>query len=100
MKNNELVKGMYVKEGDVEWVKFRMEFDVKEFSQMLINHKDVFDANKGKGRIDVCLSKSGKLYGSLSTYKPQQKTTHNEHMKSRELESVTKTHLEETDLPF
>jgi hypothetical protein len=93
MKYNELVKGMYVKEGDVDWVKLRIDFDVEEFSKMLINHKDVFEANKGKGRIDVCLSKGGKLYATLSTFKPQAKE-----------EVSVKSHLAEreepADLPF
>jgi len=93
MKNNELVKGMYVKEGDVDWVKSRIEFDVKEFSQMLITYKDVFEANNGKGKIDICLSKGGKLYATLNTFKPQPKeeVSVKEHLSERE---------EPADLPF
>ena len=41
MKYNELVKGMYVKEGEVEWVKLRIDFDVEEFSKMLISRSKV-----------------------------------------------------------
>jgi hypothetical protein len=89
MKNSELIKGMYVKQGDVDWVKQRIEFDVKQFSQMLIDHKDVFEANKGKARIDVCLSKGGKLYATLSTFKPQRKEESvSQHLATREEENI------------
>lgn len=73
MKNAELVKGMYVKAGDVDWVQARIDFDVAELSQMLITYKDVFEANKGKGRLSICKSKNdpNKLYMTLSTFKPQ-----------------------------
>ncbi len=95
MKNSELVKGLYIKEGEVDWVKYRLEFDVKQFSEMLITYKDVFEANKGFARIDLCLSKNGKMYGSLNTYKKQvENETHKEHLSVRDEE------LEETDLPF
>ena len=80
MKNAELVKGMFVEDGDVDWVKTRIKFNVQELSQMLIKYKDVFEANKGFARIDICESKNvnqktGKktLYASLNTYKPQLK---------------------------
>tara|TARA_R100001163_G_scaffold11614_4_gene10632 strand:- start:15706 stop:15978 length:273 start_codon:yes stop_codon:yes gene_type:complete len=88
MKNSELIKGMYVKQGDVDWVKQRLEFDVKQFSQMLIDYKDVFEANKGKGRIDICLSKGNKLYATLSTFKPVKQNTMNEHLAEREEENI------------
>ena len=94
MKNAELVKGMYVKQGDVDWVHTQIDFDVQQFSQMLVDYKDVFEANKGKGRMSVCKSKNdpNKLYVTLSTFKPQpkQEVPVAEHLASRE----------DDDMPF
>jgi len=92
-KASELIKGMFVNEGNVSFVKYSINFDVKQFSQMLIDHKDVFDANKGYGRLEICESKGGKLYGALSTWKPSLKTDTSveDHLAGREVEQ---------DLPF
>lgn len=94
MKNAELVKGMYVKQGDVDWVKAQIDFDVAQLSQMLVTYKDVFEANKGKGRLSICKSKNNpdKLYMTLSTFKPQKRE-----------EVPVATHLadrEDDDMPF
>ena len=91
-KNGELVSGMYIDPGNVDFVKHRIRFDVKQFSDMLIKYKDVIEANKGYARIDVMESKNGKLYGSFQTYKPQpqQEVTQAQHLASREND----------DLPF
>ena len=72
-KNSELIPGMFVDPGNVDFVKHRIRFDVKKFSDMLIKHKDVIEANKGYAKIDILEAKSGKLYGSFQTYKPQPK---------------------------
>ena len=99
MKNSELIKGMYIDEGDVDWVKHRIKFNVQELSQSLIRYKDVFEANKGFGRIDICESKNvspktGKktLYATLNLYKPQPKeeVPVAQHLASRE----------DDDMPF
>jgi len=92
-KSSELIKGMFINEGNVSFVKHSINFDVKQFSQMLIDHKDVFDANKGYGRIEICESKAGKLYAALSTWKPSAKndTQVEDHLKGREVNQ---------DLPF
>ena len=92
-KQSELVKGMFVEEGNVSFVKHRINFNVAEFSKMLIAHKDVFEANKVYGRIEICESKAGKLYAALSTWKPTAKpqTAVEDHLAGREVEQ---------DLPF
>ena len=94
MKNAELVKGMYVKAGDVDWVQSQIDFDVAQLSKMLITYKDVFKANNGKGRLSICKSKNdpNKLYMTLSTFKPQPKE-----------QVPVATHLaerEDNDMPF
>lgn len=91
-KHGELVTGMFIDPGNVDFVKHRIRFNVAEFSKMLIEQKDVIEANKGFARIDIMEAKSGKLYGSFSTYKPQpqQEVTPAQHLASRENE----------DLPF
>tara|TARA_R110000744_G_scaffold260095_1_gene375113 strand:+ start:223 stop:507 length:285 start_codon:yes stop_codon:yes gene_type:complete len=92
-KSSELVKGMFINDGNVEWVKMELAFKVDEFAKMLVEYKDVFEANKGYGKIQICESKGGKLYASLSTFKPTPKTDVpvEKHLAGRE---------EEADLPF
>mgnify|MGYP003660867532 CR=1 FL=1 len=50
-KSSELVKGMFINDGNVEWVKMELAFKVDEFAKMLVEYKDVFEANKGYGKI-------------------------------------------------
>jgi len=92
-KSSELVKGMFINDGNVDWVKMELAFKVDEFAKMLVEYKDVFEANKGYGKIQICESKAGKLYASLSTFKPTHKNdvAVEDHLKGRE---------EEADLPF
>ncbi len=92
-KSSELVKGMFVNQGQVEWVKMELAFKVDQLAQMLVEYKDVFEANKGYGKIQICESKAGKMYAALSTFKPTPKTEvkHEDHLASRE---------QEADLPF
>ena len=84
-KHSELVAGMFVDPGNVDFVKHRIRFNVEQFNIMLHNYKDVIEANKGFARIDVMEAKSGKLYCALSTYKPQPQAevTPAEHLASR-----------------
>ena len=93
-KSSELVQGMFVNQGQVEWVKMELAFKVDQLAQMLIDYKDVFDANKGYGKIQICESKAGKMYAALSTFKPTPKTDvkHEDHLASREVVA--------DDLPF
>jgi len=92
-KSSELVKGMFINDGNVDWVKMELAFKVDELAKMLVEYKDVFEANKGYGKIQICESKAGKLYASLSTFKPTPKNdvAVEDHLKGRE---------EEADLPF
>tara|TARA_R110000796_G_scaffold10042_3_gene33684 strand:- start:9875 stop:10159 length:285 start_codon:yes stop_codon:yes gene_type:complete len=92
-KNSELVNGMFINAGNVEWVKFELAFKVDQLAEMLIQYKDVFEANKGYGKIQICESKAGKLYASLSTFIPTAKTDVpvEQHLAGRE---------EPSDLPF
>tara|TARA_R110000796_G_scaffold183919_1_gene300483 strand:+ start:1466 stop:1750 length:285 start_codon:yes stop_codon:yes gene_type:complete len=92
-KSSELVQGMFVNAGNVEWVKMELAFKVDQLAEMLITHKDVFEANKGYGKIQICESKAGKMYAALSTFKPTSKpeVKVQDHMASRE---------EPSDLPF
>lgn len=92
-KSSELIKGMFINDGNVDWVKMELAFKVEELAKMLVEYKDVFEANKGYGKIQICESKAGKLYASLSTFKPTQKNDVKveDHLKGRE---------EEVDLPF
>tara|TARA_R110000782_G_scaffold99233_1_gene184911 strand:+ start:2501 stop:2788 length:288 start_codon:yes stop_codon:yes gene_type:complete len=93
-KSSELVQGMFVNQGQVEWVKMELAFKVDQLAEMLITYKDVFEANKGYGKIQICESKAGKMYAALSTFKPTPKTEvkHEDHLASRD--TVT------DDLPF
>lgn len=96
-----IVKGMFVNEGNVDFVLHRLSFDVAELSQMLVAHKDVFEANNGKGEINILKSKKINpktnkpyVYASLSTWKPTQqgeKVEVAEHLATREADD---------DLPF
>ena len=92
-KNSELIKGMFVNDPTVDWVKMELAFDAKQLAEMLVTYKDVFEANKGYGRMQVCESKAGKLYVALSTYKPRLKdeVKVEDHLAERE---------EKADLPF
>tara|TARA_R110000787_G_scaffold49297_3_gene118380 strand:+ start:369 stop:656 length:288 start_codon:yes stop_codon:yes gene_type:complete len=93
-KSSELIKGMFINDGNVEWVKMELAFKVDQLAELLITHKDVFDANKGYGKIQICESKAGKLYAALSTFKPTPKTDVpvEDHLASRE--------TVKDDLPF
>tara|TARA_R110000796_G_scaffold76166_4_gene170449 strand:+ start:1089 stop:1382 length:294 start_codon:yes stop_codon:yes gene_type:complete len=95
-KSSELIKGMFINDGNVEWVKMELAFKVDQLAELLVTHKDVFEANKGYGKIQVCESKGGKLYASLSTFKPTPKTDVpvESHLASRE------TATADSDLPF
>lgn len=99
--NSEIIKGMFVNEGNVDFVIHRLKFDVAELSQMLVTHKDVFEANNGKGEINILKSKKINpktnkpyVYASLSTWKPTQGEGQVEvaqHLASREADN---------DMPF
>tara|TARA_R110000823_G_scaffold42397_1_gene111098 strand:+ start:4194 stop:4487 length:294 start_codon:yes stop_codon:yes gene_type:complete len=95
-KSSELIKGMFINDGNVDWVKMELAFKVDQLAELLVTHKDVFEANKGYGKIQVCESKGGKLYASLSTFKPTPKTDVpvESHLASRE------TATADSDLPF
>jgi|TARA_R110000823_G_C15598513_1_gene465059 hypothetical protein len=95
-KSSELVQGMFINAGNVEWVKMELAFKVDQLAEMLITHKDVFEANKGYGKIQICESKGGKLYAALSTFKPTPKTDVpvEDHLASREPAT------QDADLPF
>ena len=88
-KDRELIKGFYVNESKQSWIKYELNFDVSELAKMLTTYKDVFEANKGKGRIVIAESQQGKLYATLSTWKPQAKPNVDEHLSDRD-----------DDLPF
>ena len=92
-KSSELVQGMFVNQGQVEWVKMELAFKVDQLAQMLVDYKDVFEANKGYGKIQICESKAGKMYASLSTFKPTPKSEvkGEDHLAGRE---------QEEDFPF
>tara|TARA_R110001632_G_scaffold95637_2_gene201775 strand:- start:12629 stop:12916 length:288 start_codon:yes stop_codon:yes gene_type:complete len=93
-KSSELIKGMFINDGNVEWVKMELAFKVDQLAELLVTHKDVFEANKGYGKIQICESKAGKLYAALSTFKPTPKTDVpvEAHLASRE--------VVKDDLPF
>jgi hypothetical protein len=86
-KSSELIKGMFINDGNVEWVKMELAFKVDQLAELLVTHKDVFEANKGYGKIQVCESKGGKLYAALSTFKPTRKAEVpvEDHLASREV---------------
>ena len=73
MSNNVLIDGFFINDNKQEWIEYDLVFNAEKFARMLIEHKEVFAANKGNARISLCRSKNGKLYGSLSTYKPAPK---------------------------
>tara|TARA_R110001632_G_scaffold57007_1_gene139475 strand:- start:286 stop:573 length:288 start_codon:yes stop_codon:yes gene_type:complete len=93
-KSSELIKGMFINDGNVDWVKMELAFKVDQLAELLVTHKDVFEANKGYGKIQICESKAGKLYAALSTFKPTPKTDVpvEDHLASREVVN--------DDLPF
>lgn len=86
MSNNVLIDGFFINDNNQEWIEYDLVFNAEKFAKMLIEHKEVFAANKGNARISLCRSKNGKLYGSLSTYKPapKQEVTAAAHMPDRE----------------
>lgn len=88
MNDRELIKGFFINESKQDWILYELNFDVEEFAKMLTTYKDVFEANKGKGRIVLAKAKSGKLYATLSTWKPEKKVEVQEHLADRD------------DLPF
>ena len=58
-KSSELVQGMFINAGNVEWVKMELAFKVDQLAEMLITHKDVFEASKGYGNNDNLNKKLG-----------------------------------------
>jgi len=93
MNNNVLIDGFFINDNNQEWIEYDLVFNAKNLAELLIEHKDVIDANKGNARISLCRSKNNKMYASFSTYKPQVKpeTTAQSHMPDRE---------NKDDLPF
>jgi len=93
MSNNVLIDGFFINDNKQEWIEYDLVFNAQKMAQLLIDHKDVFEANKGNARISLCRSKNDKLYASLSTYKPTPKAevTAEVHMPDRE---------DDSDLPF
>jgi hypothetical protein len=87
MSKNVLIEGFYINDSNQEWIDFELVFDVDKFAKLLVEHKDVFEHNKGKAKISLCRSKNNKRYASLSTWKNSIKpeiTTQN-HLPDREL---------------
>jgi hypothetical protein len=93
MSNNVLVDGFFINDNKQEWIEYDLVFNAQKMAQLLIDHKDVIEANKGNARISLCRSKNDKLYASFSTYKPTAKpeVTAGAHMPDRE---------DNSDLPF
>lgn len=87
MANNILIDGLFVNESKLDWIEKEIVFDAETLAKLLVENKDVFDANKGKGKISICRSKKdrNKFYGTLSTWKPtkQEEVTPAQHMPDR-----------------
>lgn len=75
MANNILIDGLFVNESPVEWIEKEIVFDAKVMAQLLVENKEVFEGNNGRGKISICRSKKdrNKFYGTLSTWIPTQK---------------------------
>ena len=69
----ELIKGMYVKRGKVDFVLFEIDFNAELLAKMLVDEKDWFAKNKGYGKIRVMMSKAGKPYCALDKFVPEKK---------------------------
>lgn len=80
----ELVKGLYAKEADVDFVITRLSIKVEELNQFLSEKKNVIKENNGWIKMDILKSKSGKLYASYDDWKPQKQVTTADHSPDRE----------------
>lgn len=87
MANNQvLLEGVFINDNPKEWIEADIVFDAEKMAKILIDYKDVFAGNKGRGRISICRSKNGqKRYASLSTWIPtaQETITPAAHMPDR-----------------
>lgn len=88
MANNILIDGLFVNESPIDWIEKEIVFDAKTMAQLLVENKEVFEANNGRGKISICRSKkdANKFYGTLSTWKPIQKeaVSSKQHMPDRD----------------
>lgn len=93
MNNNVLIDGFFINDNKQEWIEYDLVFNAQKMAQLLIDYKDVIEANKGNARISLCRSKNNKMYGSFSTFKPTSKpeVKASSHMPDRD---------NDNDLPF
>lgn len=65
-----MIQDCYVNEGNQPWKKYVLDFDVEKFTKALLENKEFFEKNKGRGRIEINTSKAGKLYARFDTFVP------------------------------
>ena len=80
----ELVKGLYAKEADVDFVITRLSIKVEDLNNFLQEKKHVIKENNGWINMDILKSKGGKLYASYDDWKPQKQVTTADHSPDRE----------------
>ena len=89
MANNQvLLEGVFINDNPKEWIEADIVFDAEKMAKILIDYKEVFAGNKGRGRISICRSKNGqKRYASLSTWipKPQEAISPAAHKPSKSI---------------
>lgn len=82
-----MIDQCFVNEAKPDFVHKEIVFDANILADLMVKHKDVFEANKGRMRLSLCHSKNkaGHMYVTLSTWKPtqQQQVTPAQHMPDR-----------------
>ena len=88
--SNELVNGLYAKEGTQDFIVAKLSIKASDFSQFLIDKEQLVRDNNGWLNVDVLRSRKGGLYVGYSTWKPKNEITTSQHSPDREI----------VDLPF
>ena len=84
MEDKDFAKGLFVKESNVDFVKLKISIKKDEFTQW---YKEKLQ-NKSEDwiNLDVKVSKEGKWYSEVNTWKP--KTDNQSEMKEEKLEDI------------
>lgn len=90
------IKGLVPKKSKYDFIVANLHFNVKEFSEFLIEHRDYIESNNGWLTVDVMKSKKDpdKVYAKYTKMEKREEVKASNHMPDRETPAQT------DDLPF
>ena len=91
------IKGLVPKKSKFDFIVTNLHFNVKEFSEFLIEHRDYIESNNGWLTVDVMKSKKDpdKIYAKFTKMERRAEVSSSNHMPDREV-----VKQEESDVPF